>query len=429
MAIFATPIGKLSSAIVVPSDTLDGALLVYDADHGVFVATNQPTSPPVAISDVVTLGLPAGVSLVSSQGSGTLHLKSIVAGPGISITDSTDSVIISRVLDTPAVSNGDYIVVIDADGDDPGSRFVLRRGVASASSTWTPAPPASFVVDGVWIANDSVSGHGYFETRDGFDFTTAGLSDIDIVRVTGTQVEDGDRFVVGVSTVTGTPIVSRLEFEQTWPVANPGGPRDGIVVEPAPVYAEATTPSAEHDPARLYVLRVYGADFGPGGLGWSPGSLVKITGSEGGVIDGTYRIWQVEAPDQLRPHPSKWAALILDPGTPLPASVVPGSVHSDPSSGPLTLTLVGTDVSTGFSVDDTGAVTARKVTVTDRTPTAPGDLASKEYVDNAIANGIGSTVTPQMTSLEARVATNENAIADLRRRLRSTYRDWLGDLF
>lgn len=429
MAIFATPLGKLSSVIVVPQDAEDGALLVYDAENGVFVAENVSTSA-TPITDAQSLGLPTGIPLISSVGGGTLYLRSLVAGPGIELTEDTDTVTISRVLDSPSVSNTDYVVVIDANGDEPGAEFRIERGTLPASSSWTPAPPPPFTVDDVFVDNDTVLSRGYLETRDGLDFTTTGLSNIDIVRVTNTQVEDGDRFVADVWTVAGTPTVSRIEFEQLWPNDNLGGPRDGIVVEPAPCYVEAGTPSPSHDPARLYILRVYGADFSPSGLNWQPGWIVRITGSENGVIDGTYTIWQVEAPDALRPHPSKWSALIFDPNTPLPASISAGTVLADPTGGPILIELVGTTVTTGFVVKDDGRVSATSVTVTDIAPVNPGDLTSKSYVDGVVSNLVDTaTHAADIAALDARITANETAIADLRRRLRSTYRYWLTDLF
>lgn len=392
MPIFARPLSVGSIGVAFEHPVKSGQILVFDADIGAFVNVD-PSVAGTAVTDAVNLGGANTFGVFAQKsGSNLLEFRSLAAGPGITVTDNGSVLTITASgTATTTASLDDYVIIVDADGDNAAAVFEIHRGLSAAVSSFVPPVLPGQTVPDVFIDNDPISGRGYIRTVNGFDFVTAGYTDQMILVLGGTLVEDGERFVDQVETaVVGTDVWSTIWFTTQWPNINLGGPRPSITIEQTAIriQSNAPPPSGSHDPARYYEIAVWGADFSSGGLNWQPGEIVQISGT--GSIDGVYTIWGVIAPNPSNPHPDKWSGLIFDPSSPLPVGVAEGSIV-DPSPPGIQISRIAGAQPTGFSVATDGTVTATRVTVSSATPTAPDELTRKDYVDTELAKKASRT--------------------------------------
>lgn len=383
MAIIALPSNGVPVNIITQSPLEQGQALVYDASIGSFV--NKSDTRAACIKGARNAGGESSLGPYRQKCTdGTLEFFQFIPGAGLSIVEDGNKLIFSSDTGDAQVSvSEDYTIVIDNDGNSADSVFKVATAdlTSPIEINISALPPMSFT--DIYLGNDS--GSGYIRAINSYDFVSIGYMADMIIGVSGSHAQDGWYLVSDVETimVSGNQ-QSTIYFDHTFTgdQAYCLGLQPKVELKQASVWVPDNDGdyTVDYDLDRLYALQFWGVEFGPSGYNLQPGMMVQISGSEDGIIDGTYEIAQVFPKNTSVIY--NWTGLLFSYRTPLVDGLTQGVVLDfDLVNNELTLRIESVVRDTGFTVDKNGCVTATKVLVS-ALPQLPNELTSKAYVDN-----------------------------------------------
>jgi len=261
---------------------LPNSVLSYDAQRRLYT-DRVSTDPTLALTTAINAGLSDSQSLVHFVGAnGVLELQGLVAGTGITLTNRGDSIVITNVAQQDFVNSvGDYTIVIDSEGVNPGSHFRLNRGV-SASNPFTiqPHPLAPITSNNLFTGNQG--GQGYYASTD-VDFIALGVTAGMRFHVLGTPNQDLDIVVDSVVNITILNVLWSYIYLST-PFTGAaaiglGGPQPPTTFYNTNLWVDPTPLPAPYPPGQYFRLRSDTLDFGPNGYNVQPTMDIQLSGS------------------------------------------------------------------------------------------------------------------------------------------------------
>lgn len=390
MAIIALPANGIPVNIITQEPLEQGQALVYDAEIGSFVNGSDTRAACVKAARNAGGDNSLGPYLRKCT-DGTLEFYEFIPGAGISIVKDQDRLIFSSDTEEAQVSVAeDYTIIIDNDGDNPNAVFKIAT-VELANPIEIPIqvlPPVE--LQDIVFGNSA--NRAFIRSIDGYDFVSMGYEQDMIIGVSGSQSQDGWYLVDEVETVllsgkSQSTIYLNHEFEGDQLYCLGLQPQAELTQASVWVPDNDGDYTVEYDPERLYALQFWGVELGPAGYNLKPGMIVRISGSEQGLVDGTYEIAQVFPKNTSAVY--NWSGLLFHYRTPLTDGLTRGIVLDiDLQNNKLKLVIDRVIRDTGFSVDKNGCVTANKVLVS-ALPLFGNELANKAYIDT-VASGLVS---------------------------------------
>lgn len=395
MAIYARLAGSrdvagLLNSVVCNCDPLNGYLLIWNEDVQAFVVSPPPSSLN-AVNNTNTYGGTHTITVNAGISNNTLNFKNLVAGSGIFLSQTNQSVLISSNITAERLSVPEnYRITIDNDGNSGDAKFEVWTALSSPGSPTIIQiipPQLPQTVQYVYSGNDTT---GYFQTVNGFDFVADGFTDGQFIFVNNAGDQTGEWFIDNVyNTTVGPNFYSRIQLTELFTGSygfNMGGPKLDVEF----VTAELNIPApdsgllAPYNPLLPYKLEAYSIDFGPFGYGLTTGMIIQISGSKNGYLDGSYT---VETVIPRGPGVTDYSTLIFSPNTPLPAYGI--VKDNDLFSPELTLTIQTYEADTGFYVKKDGTVRGKEFFIS-LPPSQPDSAVSKHYVDTVSTHKVNA---------------------------------------
>ncbi|MEM4260722.1 MAG: hypothetical protein QXG00_05790 [Candidatus Woesearchaeota archaeon] len=382
MAIFATKNFSSNPPFILDSPE-EGDLLIYDEKNKVFINKKINYNNYNFVSSAKNIQGPNSKNIFKEKThDGTLIFKGLQAGPGISIQENTNNLIITAINSADVIiSEDDYTIIIDADGNNSSASFFLKTVVPASTITIPINVLPPLTVYDLYTGNTTTN--GYIESSS-VNFFSYGFQKNMLISLEGSPDQDGIYLIDNV-TVSGS--ISKITFvgQFSGPASfNLGGPKLPTTIKQASLWIPDNDGSlgSGYDNSLLYSVQAWGVNFGVGGYNLEEDMIINITGTENGIIDGTYRIKKVFVSGN---NPIlQWSSIIFHESTPLPVGLVPGVIFDNNLIANELVFTVDTHVkNTGFSVNKEGIVNATSVIVSAPT-TLNNQLARKDYVDAQI---------------------------------------------
>lgn len=423
MAIFATNNFTNNPPFILKNPS-DGDTLIYDEKLKIF--TNKKINIDnydVVVSAKNLPGTNSKSIFKEKTSNGILVFKNLQAGPGISITENSNNLIITAINSADVViSEDDYTIVIDADGNNTNSKFILKTVVPSSSITININVLPPITVNDLFTGNTLTN--GYIESSS-VNFFNYGFEKNMLISLEGSPDQDG---IYLIDNVIVSGLKSKIyiygKFDGTSGF-NLGGPKYPTTIKQASIWVPDNDGDLglNYDNSLLYSIQAWGINFGLGGYNLQEDMMITITGTENGIIDGTYRIKKVfvSGNDPIL----EWSSLIFHESTPLPANITPGAIFDkNLINNEIKLKVELFVKDTGFSVNKQGVVNATSVIVSSPT-VLPNELARKDYVDNNIVLKLNEFYDIVVSSLSHDINNMDNDIEILKKQNKKTLRYFL----
>lgn len=430
MAIFATNANSNTSLIILSQNISENDVLVFDQTTGNF--TNKKLTPAItgAVVSARNIGGTNAIGVFENKTpSGILQFNNLLEGAGIHLfKDNNNNIIISRDDSDLDVSvPEDYNIIIDNDGDNPNAVFEIKTVIPTSTIVIPINVLPPFTFNNLYTL--VTSGKATIQDISNVDFSAIGYQSEMIISVEGTTDQDGyysieDVVTVSASGMFSSSIIMKEAFIGS-ALSTLGGPKPPITIKQGSIWVPDNdgSLSSAYSNTRLYSLQFWGVDLGTGGYNLQPDMIITITGTESGIVDGTYRIKEV-IPGGNNPS-VKWDSLIFDPSTPLPEFLEPGIVFdSNLFSNQIKITVNQFVAPTGFTVNALGEVTGTKFTCS-ALPITDSELANKFYVDDAIESEISAFNDNVVSALANQINNLNIQINNLNKRTSKALRYYL----
>jgi len=376
---------------------MNNSTLVYNYDKRKFVLKTVDDTLPV-ITGAINLGGANAIGLYSDKNSDILEFKQLIAGSGIQLVDSPNSITINSNISSGTLSvPGSYSIVIDNDNNTTNAKFEIFTVRSTTTSptiiTQNNLPPV--ISNKLYTGN--INNFGYFQSQD-IDFVSYGFKSGMTIVVSGTANQNNYWTIQDVETVVGlngqptiSTIIITIPFTGQYGF-NLGGPQLPTTISEYDFVILPENNIQGYDPTKLYILQSFNNDFGPMGLNITAGMVLHLQGSASSSLpsnDGYYTVQSV-----IQKSNTILSSILFSSDNPFPG--IGGPVLSENSSIPVTLTISTSEQSTGFSVDESGNVTATTIITNDQIsmgentkgsllPQNYNDLVRKDYVDNLLS--------------------------------------------
>lgn len=431
MPIFAQPSNSIVNVTLLTQPFTDGQSLVYDNNTGYFINKKLTVDLTGAVTSARSVGGENALSVFKSKTTdGILEFNNILPGPGIDIRlDNFNNIVFSVDSTAATVSvSENYTIIIDNDGNNTEAIFEIKTVSNLSAQQIRVSALMPLSANNLFTGNSS--GRGFIESINDVDFELLGYKSDMIITLTGTPDQDGVYIIDEVKNITiSAGTISTIYFidEFTGDAAfSLGGPKYPTTIAQGSIWIPDNNDQygIGYSSDRLYSLQFWGVDLGPSGHNLQPDMIISIVGTEDGIIDGTYRIAQVNS---LGPNPAVlWSGIIFHPSTPLPAGLEPGLVFDNDCCNNQIRIIVHQYIKpTGFSVNTSGVVTASSVEV-NNPPTMIYELANKGYVDNSILNAINNLDNTELSAINVAISELQNQVNKLKKLKGKPLRYYLG---
>jgi hypothetical protein len=413
MVIFATPANSVNAPTLLNDPVTNGQALIFDASRGVFTNKNITLNLTGAVTSAKNIGGANATGVFKQKTSdGTLEFNNLLAGPGLHITTDNNNNIIFTVDSTmPTISVAEnYTIVIDNDANNPNARFEVKTVIPSSAINIDVNVLPPIIVTDLITGNDA--GRGFIQSSD-IDFEGFGYVSDAIISVEGTGDQDGIYVIDEVITTSSESTIYFIEEFEGPAAINLGGPKNPTEIKQASIWIPDNDGSLGplYPTDALFSIQVWGANIGPGGYDLKKDMLITITGTEDGIINGTYRVAEVKTSGAT--PAVKWSGIIFDVATPLPIGLQPGAVFDEnPFNNQIKIVSNLFIAPTGFSVDALGVVRATKAIVS-AAPVADNDLTNKKYVDDTIDLKISEYEDATVSALNVQIMDLQDRVEKL----------------
>lgn len=423
MAIYATKNFSSNPPFILESPE-EGDLLVYDEKNKVFVNKKIDYNNYDVVLSAKNIQGPNSKNIFKEKTpDGTLLFKGLQAGPGISIQENSNNLVITAINSADVVVvEDDYTVIIDAEGNNSSASFFLKTVVPASTITIPIQVLPPLTVYDLYTGNNSTN--GYIESSS-VNFLSYGFKEDMLISLEGSPDQDGIYLIEDV--VISGGISKIILTEQFFGAAsfNLGGPKLPTVIKQVSLWIPDNDGSLGpgYDNSLLYSVQAWGVNFGIGGYNLQEDMMIHIIGSEGNIIDGVYRIKKVFVSGN---NPIlRWSSILFHESTPLPIGLVPGAVFDRNLFSNELVFKVDTYVkNTGFSVNKEGIVNATSVIVSAPT-TLNNQLARKDYVDSQINLKINEFYDIVVSGMNNSINIMDNKINNLEKKNKKTLRYYL----
>ncbi len=385
-------------------------ILVYDSSSGVFINKKLNLNNYDFISSAKNAVNTNSISVFKEKDNeGNLIFKSLLEGHGINITDTGDELIISTTNSAGFfTSSDDFTIVINDIGNNNNSKLILKTGSYLSAITIPVNVLAPVVINDLYTGNTSANG---FIKSSSFNFLSYGFQSDMIISLEGSIDQDGIYIIDSVvSHSSGSTIFFKDKFTGI-AAFNLGGPKFPTTIKQASIWVPDNDGSLgpEYDNSKLYSVQFWNINIGVSGYNLQEDMIIKISGTENGIIDGYYRIKKVFVSGN---NPIlNWPAIVFHHTTPLPEDLTPGVIFDNNLfSNEIELEIHSFIKNTGFHVDTEGNINATRVFVSSINTLNPNELTSKFYVDNKIDlkinefnNVVVSSIANNLNNLESKV--------------------------
>jgi len=380
----------------------DASILVFDATKGAFVIKDGASGQPY-ITGATNLGATNAIGVFSNKNVNLLEFKELIAGNGVNITDSSSSLTFTvnneaGILSVPE----DYTITIDNDNSGTTAKFEVLTAVSTGGSPIIVTPTVVVPVTATTLTtgNDITLNKGFYRTTNGIDFIANGFLAGMYIDVLGTDEQDGQFQIDSiVNTVVGTDNLSTIFITTLFTgtaAFDLGGPQPSTVFTQHDLFVPDPDPALPppYLPASTYKISSFSLDFGPSGLNFVQGMILKITGTEGAAWDGNFTINSVTAKGT---GPFDLSVILFEPTSPVigPLGIIKDPTPTMPS---IVLTIADFTTSTGFFVLKDGSITATtgsflgQATMGTSTkdsliPVNNNDLVRKDFIDSLAITG------------------------------------------
>ncbi|MEM5877523.1 MAG: hypothetical protein QXF12_01460 [Candidatus Aenigmatarchaeota archaeon] len=423
MAIFASK-NSLYNIPLIISEPKEGDTLIYDEKNGIFVNKKISFQNYNFVSSAKSLpGVNSKSVFKEKDNEGNLIFKSLQPGPGISLQENNDSIIITCVNSSDVfISEKDFSIIIDGDGNDTDAHFYLKTVVPTSSIVIhvNVLPPVT-ITD---LYTGNTISRGYIESSS-LNFFSYGFRKDMMISLEGSPDQDGI-YLIDEVVLSGN--VSKIYFTSRFEgitSLNLGGPKYPTTIKQVSLWIPDNDGSLGpgYNNNLLYSVQIWGVNIGVSGYNLEEDMLITITGTENAIIDGTYRIKRVFVSGN---NPIlKWPSIVFHETTPLPFNLTPGAVFDNNLLNNEIMLKVETHVKfTGFQVNKKGEVRADSVIVSSPT-ILPNQLTRKDYVDNQIFIKINEFYDVVVSGINHYIGVIDNEVEKLRKTNKKTLRYYL----
>lgn len=368
MAIFANQSAiRFSSTpvdIIARKPIPNGSILVYNAEKGVFLTSNNSSLP--SIQNGKNIGSENSFPIFKEKNGFDLVFKSIEAGNGIDIDSKDDSLVISAsITNNRIVSQNDFNIVIDNDNNDTNSYLNLLTGTATPNNPIIIKPRNTILFDQTVLAG--IDNNRSFVKSTGQNEFIETFFENQFLEIKNSEELNGDYFIDEINFKEGDDIIyfqNMFSNQSNFPA----------------FFNNATFIAWDLYATSFTTIETSFTDFGPNGYDLKKGMKIQITGSENSEFNGSYTIDNVIS---LSSASGIKSVISLDENTPLSST---GFIKdSAPINSNLTISIINHVGSTGFSVDKFGDIRGTNLILSEDI-TSKNLILSKDLVSRNINN-------------------------------------------
>lgn len=387
MAIFASKAGSIDlngllNRVRLDNEPNDGDYIIWDDKSQSFVV-KKPVKGP-GISKIVSHGGSNVNTVANKIVEDTIYFKEIIAGSGVSISQTDTSITLNNTLSANTLSSdSSYSITIDNGSTNPRSKFEIRTALTPTNGLEIDFVPSTGVYNIPNVYSGVELGKSYFQTRHGTSFNDIGFKKGQFTKVEFAGRQSGEftvenvetNFVPGIGNVSTLWLVEQFTGDQLYDL---GGPKTNVRFSQSEIrVSPPRTLSNLHDPSLSYELVSSNADFGPNGLNLRSGMTIHLENTLNEMFDGSYVIDNVVS---RGPNFLDYSKIHVGYQTPFNNY---GIIESKNNSEHPKLKVNHYVGSTGFSVEKTGMVNATNVKLSEP-PMSDNEATRKDYVDNAV---------------------------------------------